>query len=370
MTSHSTQAATSGRILSIDVLRGLTIVGMILVNSQSGPEVFAPLRHVDWFGLSPADLVFPFFMFIMGVTTYLSLRHFGGHWSAACAIKIVRRAVVLVLLCWGIDLLFKVAGGQPQPLQHVRFMGVLTRFGLCYGVAATLAMSVRARWLPWIAAALLVGYYVLLIAFNGFAHDGSNFLAVTDQALFGVNHVFQWDVPDPESFLSNIPAVAHVLIGYSVGRSVLRRASLAAKVERLFVLGTMLGLAGWLLMYACPVSKKLWSPTFVLLTCGLASLVLGLLTWAIDSRGARGRWLSFFDTFGVNPLALYVFSELVLIPLTMMPIGGATLCSRVVNVLVPVVGGAMASLIWSFLVVLLCWLVGRLLAWRKVFIKI
>lgn len=380
------------RILSIDILRGITIAGMILVNNPGGAEAdsFAPLCHAEWIGLTPTDLVFPTFMFIMGITTYLSLRKFNFSWSKACAKKIAKRTFLLWGIGLGVSLLLDLIGQALNPnvgislaeaFSHLRILGVLPRLGICYGLAAVIAISVRHKYIPWIIAFIFVAYYAILELDNGYAHDGSNILAIVDDAILGHNHTYQWDNPDPEGILSTFPALAHVLIGFCVGKVIMNINNLNDKIERMFVIGTLLMLAGVLLAYLCPISKKLWTPTFAMTTCGIGCTLLALLTWLIDKRGTDNtngsnlrtcRATGFFHVFGVNPLALYVLSDLLLIPYSMLPLfGGKTLQQLLYNdVFSAFLPAAWASLLWALICVLTCWLVGLWMFKKKIYIKL
>lgn len=387
--------AAHQRLLSIDILRGITIVGMILVNNPGGgwTDVFVPLMHADWIGLTPADLVFPTFMFIMGITTCLSLRKYDFAWSKACACKIARRALLLWAVGLFVTMLFDLVGywlysDHSQSLfaavfGHLRLLGVLPRLGICYGLAALIAITVRHRLIPWLIVFIFVGYWIILECGNGYAHDATNILAVADRAVLGPDHVFLWDTPDPEGVLSTLPALAHVLIGFCVGRMLTSHRDLHDRIERLFVVGALLMTAGALLAYLCPVSKKIWTPTFAMLSCGIAATLLALLTWmlttlrrpsapspsaSIPSPGRVGR---FFLVFGVNPLALYVLSELLVIPFAMLPVcGGETVQQVVFSAFAAMLPVKWASLVWAVLCVLACWAVGCWLQRRQIYIKL
>ncbi|ETD18530.1 MULTISPECIES: acyltransferase family protein [Prevotellaceae] len=378
------------RILAVDILRGMTIAGMILVNNPGTDTVYAPLEHAEWIGLTPTDLVFPFFMFIMGITTYLSLKKFEFKWSVECGQKIAKRALLLWLIGLAISWLFMFCRGLLDPdmssmpfgsrlwasvntFDHLRLLGVLPRLGICYGLAAVVALSVKHKYIPWLIAIIFIGYYILLETCNGYAHDASNILAIVDDAVLGHGHVYRWESPDPEGLLSTFPALAHVLIGFCVGRTVMEMQNLNDKIERLFLIGALLTFAGFLLSYACPISKKLWTPTFAMVTCGLASTLLALLTWYIDKHGHENKGTLFFQVFGVNPLALYVLSDLLLIPISMLPlIGGASIHAFTFdNLLMPVLCSVKAaSLAWALLYVILNWACGYYLFKKKIYIKL
>ena len=383
MNTDNTIQATKQRVLSVDILRGITIAGMILVNNPGGSEAdcFTPLTHAEWIGLTPTDLVFPTFMFIMGITTYLSLRKFNFSWSRECAFKIAKRAFLLWCIGLAISLLLSMVRGAVNPenwngfgymFAHLRILGVLPRLGICYGLAAIVAISVRHKFIPWIIAFLFAGYYVLLQLGNGYAHDGSNILAVVDTIVLGADHVYVWDTPDPEGLLSTLPSLGHVLIGFCVGKVIMNLNDLNDKIERLFIIGSLLVLAGVLLSYVCPISKKLWTPTFAMTTCGIASTLLALMTWLVDKKHKQGCITEFFHVFGVNPLALYVLSDILLIPFGMLPIVGdktvQTFCYE--DVLASFLPLPLASLAWACFYVMCCWIVGLWLYKKKIYIKL
>lgn len=379
----STTPAKSHRILSIDILRGITIAGMILVNNPGGPEEdsFTPLTHAEWIGLTPTDLVFPTFMFIMGITTYLSLRKFNFTWSKSCARKVAKRAFLLWGIGLAIALLLTMIRGAVHPEEwhgfgdmfaHLRILGVLPRLGICYGLAAVVALSVKHKLIPWLIAILFIAYYIILELGNGYAHDSSNILAVVDNIVLGADHTYKWDTPDPEGLLSTLPALGHVLIGFCVGKAIMNLKDLNDKIERLFVIGAVLMLAGVLLAYACPISKKLWTPTFALTTCGIGSTLLALMTWVIDKRHRTGRITEFFHVFGVNPLALYVLSDLILIPYSIIPFFSKQTLQQVLfkDVFSSFLPLPWASLLWACICVMTCWVVGLWLYKKKIYIKL
>ena len=362
------------RITSIDILRGMTIAGMILVNNPGGPEeeTYAPLQHAEWLGLTPTDLIFPFFMFIMGITTYLSLKKFKFEWSTSCALKILKRASLLWLIGIGVSLLFMVCRGTEDPIGHVRILGVFPRLGICYGLAALIGIVVKHKFLPWLIAAMFVGYWILLVTMNGYAHDETNIIAIVDHALFGANHVYRWESPDPEGLLSTIPALAHVLIGFCVGKIVMELDDINDKIERLFVIGAVLAIGGWLLSYGCPLSKKLWTPTFAMVTCGLGSVVLALLTWLVDKQGKQGRATRFFQVIGCNPLAIYLMSVLLLIPFGVYKLLGDMSIHTFIymSLYFSVFCVHFASLLYVLTYVLINWAFGLYLFKKKIYIKL
>ena len=170
---------------------------------------------------------------------------------------------------------------------------------------------------------------------------------------------------DPEGLLSTLPAVCHVMVGFYCGKLLFSAKDNDEKIQRLFLVGTILTFAGFLLSYGCPINKKVWSPTFVITICGLASSFLALLIWIIDIKGYQG-WCVFFRSFGVNPLFIYVFAEIMGILL------GATGASVFIyeKVLVPVLGNYPGSLAYALLYVLFCWSIVHILYKKGIYVKI
>lgn len=277
------------RLLALDVIRGITIAGMILVNNPgSWGHAYAPLKHAQWNGLTPTDLVFPFFMFIMGISTYISLKKYNFTFSTPAALKIIKRTIVIFLigiaLNWFALLCYT---HNPLPFEQIRILGVMQRLALCYGASALIALLLKHKYIPYLIVGLLVGYFIILITGNGFAYNETNILSIVDRSILGDAHMYQDNHIDPEGLLSTIPSIAHVLIGFCVGKLLMEVKDIHEKLERLFLIGTILTFAGFLFSYGCPFNKKIWSPTFVLVTCGLGSSLLALLVWIIDIKGCK-----------------------------------------------------------------------------------
>lgn len=377
-----------GRLLSLDILRGITIAGMILVNNPgSWGSIYAPLRHAEWHGLTPTDLVFPFFMFIMGVSTYMSLRKYDFRLTRASLLKVVRRSVVIFLIgiaiAWLSLTLRRISSGSGVVeaminFDHIRMLGVMPRLAICYGVGSLMALSMHRKALAWTVAALLAVYAAVLLLCNGLMFAADNIIAVIDRAVLGEAHMYSDTVDgitlkfDPEGLLSTIPSICHMLIGYLCGAMLMQTTDNRERTLRLFIVGAVLTFAGMLLSYGCPINKKIWSPTFVLTTCGLASTLLALLIWVIDIRGHR-RWCRFFESFGVNPLFMYCLGAVLSILFGFISVGGTSLHAWLyADVWTPLAGGdkVLGSLLYALAFVALNWCVGFILYKKKIYIKI
>ena len=376
------------RLLSLDVLRGLTIAGMILVNSAgTWRHVYPPLVHARWNGLTMADVIFPLFMFMMGISMYISLKKYAFSLHKALLLKIIRRTLVIFLIgtfIYGTATFLgtlRVAYLHPAPeanawkaaftsLTHIRILGVLQRLALCYGIGSLLVTTIRHRHLPCLAASLLAAYYGILLAGNGFIYGPENILAHADQWVLGLSHMYNDNGIDPEGVLSTIPSVAHVLIGFCFGKICLETPDMKDKLNRLFLYGAILLITGFLLQDLCPLNKKVWSPTFVMVTCGFSALLLGVLSWYTDVT-RQWRQVQAFTVFGVNPLFCYVLSELLYILVDSLPLKGQSLHGTIYSALSRWVGdNAFASLLYALLFVLAVWVVGAYLRKKNIYIKI
>lgn len=389
---------TNKRLLALDILRGVTIAGMILVNNPgSWGHIYAPLRHAEWIGLTPTDLVFPFFMFIMGISTYISLKKYNFEFSHAAALKILKRTVVIFIIGMAIGWFSRFCyywSSAPEDLSfgenlwasvwtfdRMRILGVMQRLALCYGATAIIALTLKHRYIPYLIVTLLLGYFILLIFGNGFAYNETNILSIVDRAILTPAHMYKDNGIDPEGVLSTIPAIAHVLLGFYVGRLMLdgnksedRASFLNSQLITLFLAGVILTFSGFLLSYGCPISKKIWSPTFVLVTCGLASSFLALLIWVIDVKGYK-KWCTFFESFGVNPLFMYVLGGVlsILFGSISFPWDGGSISIHGFlynKLLTPVLGELNGSLAYALLFVAINWCIGYQLYKRKIYIKI
>ena len=399
----SATTTKSTRILAIDILRGITIAGMILVNNPGNwGRIFAPFEHAEWNGMTPTDLVFPFFMFVMGMCIYIAMKKFDFACNKSTVYRITKRMVLIYLVGLGIGWFAKFCFRWASPLEEasfgeqlwymvwpfdsIRLTGVLARLAICYGITALLAVTVKHKNLPYIIVTLLVGYFIILMAGNGFAYDETNILSIADRAVLTDAHMYHDNGIDPEGLLSTLPSIAHTLLGFMVGSLLfkttdehsehtdVRTGIILSKVFPLFIVGTILIFSGFLLSYGCPLNKKVWSPTYVLVTCGLASTLLALLIWLIDVKGYR-RWSKFFEVFGVNPLFLFVLSDFfaIVFGAFRFTVNGTqtSIIGFMYNqVLSPIFGEYGGSLAYAVLFLLLNWCIGYQLYKRKIYIKL
>ncbi len=360
-----TETAPNRRLLSLDILRGITVAGMIAVNNAGGRQSYDYLRHSAWNGLTPCDLVFPFFLFIMGVSTYIALNKFGFRPSAGVNRKIIRRTLLILIIGWLLHWFDHIIDGEFLVFGHLRLTGVLTRIAICYCIVSFMALHFSRRTLVKTTAILLAAYTALLCLSNGYAPDDTNFICKFDRAILGENHLYSKSPIDPEGLASTISAIAHTLIGFCFGHTVFSKRPIADKVIRIFAAGFILTAGGYLLTEWLPLNKRIWSPTFVLVTCGLASSLLATLIYVIDMSGYR-RWCRFFEIFGVNPLFLYVLSEAVA---SVASTTGSKAC--IYEAIHSVIADPyLASAVYSAAFVMLMWMFGYMLYRKHIYIKI
>lgn len=312
---NSTNTATGGRMLSLDVFRGLTIAGMILVNNPgTWSAIYAPLKHAEWHGATPTDFIFPFFLFIVGVSIALAFarRVEQGGTQRDLYWKVTKRTLIIYAL--GL-----IMSGFPYfNFSTIRVTGVLPRIALCYFFASVIFLNTKWRAQVAITVALLVIYWMLLtlVPAPGFsAGDLSkegNLAAHIDRALLGL-HIWRGGgrVYDPEGILSTLPAIAMTLCGALAGHWLRSSRTALEKTVGMFLAGFACVVAGWLWGLTFPINKALWTSSYVLYTAGLGLQLLAVCYWLIDIKNFRSRWIvTPFLIFGTNALIVFVLSGL------------------------------------------------------------
>lgn len=298
------------RLASLDIFRGLTIAAMILVNNPgTWSHLYWPLAHAAWHGWTPTDLVFPFFLFIVGVAMIFSFaaRLERGDTKTALLRHVLARSAIIFAI--GLFL-----NGFPFfDLATIRIPGVLQRIALCYLVAALVVLAMENRGRVSALVLLLAGYWALMILVPvpgygaGRLDPDGNLAAYIDRWLMP-GHLWKptWD---PEGLLSTLPAIATTLVGTLVGEWLRGNRSEQGKAAGLIVAGVIGLAAGKLLGPWFPINKNLWTSSYVIFTGGFAALVLGFCYWLVEVKGYR-RWGTPFLVYGMNAIAAYALSSL------------------------------------------------------------
>ena len=333
------------RLLSLDVFRGMTVAGMLLVNNPgSWGAIYPPLEHAEWHGWTPTDLIFPFFLFIVGITTHLSLstRRARGDDEGAIVRQILRRGALIFLFGlilnafpfyqWGPPASWGFAG-EPRPadpgawdriawrFEHLRIMGVLQRIGLAYILSALLTLRTTLRQQAATIAALLLGYWlamtVLPVPDSGYLgalvldRPGATLDAWLDRVLLTPKHLWVGGggLRDPEGLLSTIPAACTAMLGVIAGRWIGTARPIHERLSGLFSAGALAMMGGLMWHWVFPINKSLWTSSYVLFTAGMACVALATCMWLIDVHRVTG-WTKPFVIYGVNPMIAFLGSGL------------------------------------------------------------
>lgn len=367
----------AGRDAALDVFRGLAVAGMILVNNSGpGRPVYAPLEHAPWHGWTLADLVYPGFLFIVGVSIVLSLSHSTGPGEIGPVYgKIFRRAILL----FAVGLM--LVGFPYYELDKWPLTGVLQSIAACYLVASLLFLHTTWRVQVLLVALLCIGYWLMLalVPAPGFApgtltREG-NLAGYLDRRLLGA-YMLSWDdYNDPSGLLATLSGVATVIIGMLAGHWLRSARPLGVRMRGLLAAGAGLTLLGLIWDAVLPINKNLWTGSFVAFSAGIALLTLALLYELIHRRGLS-RWFKPLEIFGVNAILLYAGAYLLqrLLFLVRIDDGHGTrvrlrhlIFERVID---PVASGALGTLLYCLLFLLACLLVLGVFYRYRLFVKL
>ena len=307
----------SGRLVSLDVFRGLTIIAMILVNNAGNWNyVYPPLLHSEWNGWTPTDLIFPFFLFIVGVAMTFSFTKLKESNAPKGVVykKVIKRSLIIFLLGVFLNVFpfFQVSPFQFIDLSSFRILGVLQRIAVAYLFASIIILEFNKAWQFIITFILLIIYWLLmkLIPVPGFGAgnlsvDG-NLVGYIDRLVLG-KHLYTPNF-DPEGLLSNIPAISSALFGVITGSLLQTDKSKEEKTNFMFVYGSIGLVLGLILNYWFPINKQLWSPSYVIFTTGFALIVFAICFWLTDVKQSSW-WTKPSLVYGMNAIAVYVLSS-------------------------------------------------------------
>jgi predicted acyltransferase len=360
------------RFLSLDVFRGMTICLMIIVNTPGDAlHTFAPFKHISWHGFTPADLVFPSFLFAMGNSLSFVLPNLEKAGRAKVLYTIFKRTFILFalgfLMYW-----FPFTGA----LQDTRIFGVLQRIALAYGFAALIVHFMHERVVKVMTAVLLLAYWYIIMHY-GQAGDPlsltGNAVLRLDLYLLGPNHLYQGEgmAFDPEGLLSTLPAIVNVLVGFIIGNSVQNSGKTYEGLTHLFMWGAGFVFLAFMWHYEFPINKKLWTSSFVVLTIGLNMIILATIIYRVDLH-RQHQFSRFFEIFGKNALVIYLFSEILLTTLNILqgPSGNTSAFDWLYQLGFTSFDPYWGSLFFAISFMFLCWLLGYVLDKFKIYIRI
>jgi predicted acyltransferase len=364
-----------GRLASLDAFRGLTMLLMVLVNSAGSSAVYRQLEHTEWHGLTLADLIFPSFVWIVGITTTLSL---GSRALKEPKSKLVKQVFLRSLKMYVLGLCLYAA---PQFNLHTqRILGVLQRIAICYLVGSLLYLFTGRKTQIVTIVVLLGGYWALmtLVPAPGFQPGDltmqGNLAHYVDRVVLGAHNYANTKTWDPEGVLSTLPAIATMLLGIMAGYELQRKTALRQRLQRLAIAGCILLAAGLVVNHWFPINKKLWSTSFVLTVAGVDCLMLPLFTYWMDIRGHH-RSLKPFIVMGMNAISVYMLSELLDQALSLIKLHTAAGSISVkdwlfITCFQPLASPQMASFLYAAAYTLLMYAVAYILYRRHIFFRI
>jgi predicted acyltransferase len=368
-------AKSSGRLVSLDIFRGLTVAFMIIVITPgSWQYIYPPLRQSDWNGCTPADLVFPFFLFIVGLSTYYSLKKYGNELNGSSILRIFRRLLALASL----GLFLAVFPYFRMDYSTLRIMGVLQRIALAYAIGAIICLTVTREYL-WVVIAILLLVYWGVLAFFGGADPYSlqtNFALKTDIALLGKNHLYSgFGIPfDPEGLLSTIGAICSVITGYFIGETIGTGSPSGKSALKMILFAVAACGLGYLWNLILPLNRPLWTGSFVLFSSGISIGVFALIYLIADVFKFQILGV-FFLIFGMNSIFAYFLTVILTKLFIFIKISSGTDKVSLYQwfyerVCVPLAGNLNGSLMFAFIQMLLIWGVALILYKKKVLIRV
>ena len=372
------------RFYSLDVFRGATVCLMILVNNPgSWSHIYAPLKHAPWHGLTPTDLVFPFFLFAVGNAMAFVMPKLEQAGPAIFWRKVLKRTALIFLI--GLFLnwwpFIKSSDYSFRAFETVRILGVLQRIALAYFFAAIIVYYLKGTRAFYASMLLLLGYWALCLLGNPadpYSLQGW-FGTEIDKLILGVKHMYKGEgIPfDPEGIMSTIPAITQVILGYFVGHHIkengANKEQLPTMLNTLFVAAIAMLVTGFCWDMVMPINKKIWTSSYVVYTTGLATLTIATMIYLIEIKGVQSKITHFFDVFGKNALFVFALSAFLPKGFALIKLGeGVTPWNWLYkNVYIHIPGAPEnGSLAYALTVISFMWLICWWLDKRKIYIKV
>ena len=381
------------RFYSLDVFRGATVALMILVNNPgTWAHIFPPLEHASWHGLTPTDLVFPFFLFAVGNAMAFVMPKLEAAGKSRFWFKILKRSLLIFFIGVFLNgfpfIKYDEAGHfVARPLANLRIFGVLQRIAVAYFFASVIIHFFKVRGSFVMGAFILLGYWFLCVAANPsdpFSLQGW-FGTNLDKALLGESHMYHGEgvAFDPEGLMSSFAPIVQVILGYLAGNYILQKGKTPEMLNGLFVAGVVLIFTGLCWNMVFPINKKIWTSSYTVYTTGLAIITLSVMIYLIEFKGRKGCWTHFFDVFGKNALFIYAMSALIPNILWLIrirngvdhenkPIYRNALNWFYENLCKPIIPSdpRIGSLIYALCFIAMMWFFAWLLHRKKIYIKV
>lgn len=377
------------RFYSLDVFRGATVCLMILVNNPgSWSHIYDPLEHAAWHGLTPTDLVFPFFLFAVGNALAFVMPGLEQGGDATFWKKIIKRTLIIFLIGlflnwfpfvrWNNEEWSFVHWVNPNnPERGVRILGVLQRIALCYFFASIIIYYLKIRKAFYVGLILLLLYWLLCYVGNPtdpYSLEGW-FGTGIDKKILGVAHMYKGEgVPfDPEGIMSTISSIVEVILGYMVGDYIIKKGKSFETVAGLFVAGVALLITGYCWDLVFPINKKIWTSSFTVYTSGLATITIATLIYLIEIKNIKTWAMRFFDVFGKNALFVFALSGFLPDLLSFIRLGNGVNPWNFLyaKVFVNIPGDPrIGSLLYALCVITFMWLICWWLDKKKIYIKV
>ena len=368
------------RYLALDVLRGLTVALMILVNTPgSWSHIYAPFKHAPWDGFTPTDWVFPSFLFVIGNAMSFSLSKYESISEAVFLKKVLKRSILIFLIGLFLNafpFVFRQEGELVfKNLANIRIMGVLQRIALCYFFASLILHYLKLKKSIILGSIMLLGYWVIMWFFGDQPNPLSlehNAALKLDQFIFDDENLYKgYGLPfDPEGLLSTLPAIVNVIAGYAAGVFIQKSGNNITTVFKLGIYGVVMLILAQIWDVWFPINKPIWSSSYVLYSTGWTLLVLSVLILIIEILAYK-KWTGIFEAFGKNPLFVFVMSGLVVKLLNIIYVNNRALKPWLYeNLYLSWLDNYNASLLFAISYMLLMWLLGYWLHKKRIYIKV
>ncbi len=363
------------RFEALDIFRGMTICLMIIVNTPGdGSSTFSLLLHADWHGFTPTDLVFPSFLFAIGNALAFVMPKWKDWAFKDVFLKVLKRSALIFLLgfiMYWFPFFAKDATGSwsLMPFSETRILGVLQRIAICYFAGALIIHFFSRKTLYWVAGSMLLAYWGIMSWFGDLSMLG-NAGQTLDLLILGEGHMYHGEGTafEPEGILSTLPSIVNVLGGYLLGRYV-KEGINYEKLSKVMLAGAAILLIAYLWNFVFPFNKKLWTSSFVMLTIGLDFVIISAIIYLTEFIDKPVNF-SFFQTFGKNPLFIYLLSEYMAITFWVVQIGDRSLYQVIYQSLFAWLPPYINSLTFAVAVMMVCWMAGKWLEKRNIIIKV